>query len=569
MAIAARSELPLEEAREGLPGEAEAGEARWVEASAGGLRVASVYVPNGRAVGLARVPEEARVLRRDARARGRPRRARRRPQRHARGRRRLRPRGLRRLHARHRRGARPLRGAARGRPLDAYRDLHPDDVGFTWWDYRQGHFHRKMGLRIDYLLLGQRSRAASPPAASTATTARAPSPPTTRPCSQKSRFRSTWRLIRHSHPRNAPGHADRAWQLLRLRRSNSTLARTCWSPRRRRGSRACCTSTNCARAGSTTRRSRCASATAGSTPFTAGCMRSGTRTSHVRGGGWRPSRRAMTAGGLGLWSVAMHLGIIEWEDRYPDVLVLGDRAPRHPRINGHRTSYLPPEHVDHGARDPGHDRRTDAAGPRRRCCPSTGSAAPCARRSSSSSPPYGSLVAALHGPGPGARPQEARPDPRHRRRADAERARGRRARSAAARRLRPSTRQCAVVHRRPPDRPGLPLAGAATGHRGRRPPPRRSASSAAADGERQRLLEASGVPRAPGHLGAGDRPAKPRPCVASPTPEHRDETIVQAEPDQSSRSTGGTVSFQSRMTRRSRSWPSSQTAAVPSARWPA
>jgi very-short-patch-repair endonuclease len=37
--------------------------------------------------------------------------------------------------------------------------------------------------------------------------------------------------------------------------------------------------------------------------------------------------------------------IIDWEQRYPDVLVLGDRAPRHPRINGHRSSYLPREHV--------------------------------------------------------------------------------------------------------------------------------------------------------------------------------------------------------------------------------
>ena len=44
-------------------------------------------------------------------------------------------------------------------------------------------------------------------------------------------------------------------------------------------------------------------------------------------------------------SRAMLENIIRWEDRYPDVLVLGDRAPRHPRINGHRTSYLPAHHV--------------------------------------------------------------------------------------------------------------------------------------------------------------------------------------------------------------------------------
>ena len=37
--------------------------------------------------------------------------------------------------------------------VDAFRELHPDEPGFTWWDYRQGHFHRKMGLRIDAVLL--------------------------------------------------------------------------------------------------------------------------------------------------------------------------------------------------------------------------------------------------------------------------------------------------------------------------------------------------------------------------------------------------------------------------------
>jgi exodeoxyribonuclease III len=39
--------------------------------------------------------------------------------------------------------------------VDAYRELHPDEVGYTWWDYRQGHFHRKMGLRIDYTLVSE------------------------------------------------------------------------------------------------------------------------------------------------------------------------------------------------------------------------------------------------------------------------------------------------------------------------------------------------------------------------------------------------------------------------------
>jgi exodeoxyribonuclease-3 len=35
---------------------------------------------------------------------------------------------------------------------DAFRKLHPDTREFSWWDYRGGAFHRKQGLRIDFLL---------------------------------------------------------------------------------------------------------------------------------------------------------------------------------------------------------------------------------------------------------------------------------------------------------------------------------------------------------------------------------------------------------------------------------
>jgi exodeoxyribonuclease-3 len=37
--------------------------------------------------------------------------------------------------------------------VDAFRRLHPDEDGYTWWDYRAGHFHRCIGLRIDFALL--------------------------------------------------------------------------------------------------------------------------------------------------------------------------------------------------------------------------------------------------------------------------------------------------------------------------------------------------------------------------------------------------------------------------------
>ena len=36
---------------------------------------------------------------------------------------------------------------------DAFRQVHPDRVAFSWWDYRGGAFHKKQGLRIDTLLV--------------------------------------------------------------------------------------------------------------------------------------------------------------------------------------------------------------------------------------------------------------------------------------------------------------------------------------------------------------------------------------------------------------------------------
>lgn len=39
---------------------------------------------------------------------------------------------------------------------DLFRHLYPDTKQFSWWDYRGGAFHRKMGLRIDFVL-GSRS----------------------------------------------------------------------------------------------------------------------------------------------------------------------------------------------------------------------------------------------------------------------------------------------------------------------------------------------------------------------------------------------------------------------------
>jgi len=35
---------------------------------------------------------------------------------------------------------------------DVYRAHHPEPDRYTWWDYRAGHFHKNLGMRIDHLL---------------------------------------------------------------------------------------------------------------------------------------------------------------------------------------------------------------------------------------------------------------------------------------------------------------------------------------------------------------------------------------------------------------------------------
>ena len=36
---------------------------------------------------------------------------------------------------------------------DAYRAIHDDSGRFSWWDYRAGMFHKNLGMRIDHLLV--------------------------------------------------------------------------------------------------------------------------------------------------------------------------------------------------------------------------------------------------------------------------------------------------------------------------------------------------------------------------------------------------------------------------------
>ena len=155
VAILARTGLALEDAACGLAGEMVPSEARWCEATVGGLRVASVYVTNGRAIGTPPFEEKLAFL--DAMAERAP-------------------------------NVDVILGDFNVAPVDAdvydpaafvgsthvtpeersrleaildkgfvdaYRHLHPDTPQFTWWDYRQGHFHRGLGMRLDLALLRQ------------------------------------------------------------------------------------------------------------------------------------------------------------------------------------------------------------------------------------------------------------------------------------------------------------------------------------------------------------------------------------------------------------------------------
>jgi exodeoxyribonuclease III len=160
VALLAREGLAFSDVVHGLQGEPEPSEARWIEATVGGVRVASAYVVNGREVGSPFYLQKLLFL--DAvKARA---------------------------HAWLDEGVRGVvagdfnvapadvdvydpeafAGSTHVQPderdrLEAikalgYADAHhaangEDAQQFTWWDYRQGHFHRGLGLRIDLALV--------------------------------------------------------------------------------------------------------------------------------------------------------------------------------------------------------------------------------------------------------------------------------------------------------------------------------------------------------------------------------------------------------------------------------
>ncbi len=151
VAILAREELG--DVAVGLPGEPAEDEARWIEATVAGVRVVSVYVPNGREPDTPTYDDKLRFL--DAMAArigelsGEPL--------VVAGDFNVCPADLDVYDPAALAGATHVTEPERERfrallaagTVDAFRELHPDEPGFTWWDYRQGHFHRGFGLRID------------------------------------------------------------------------------------------------------------------------------------------------------------------------------------------------------------------------------------------------------------------------------------------------------------------------------------------------------------------------------------------------------------------------------------
>jgi exodeoxyribonuclease-3 len=154
VAILARQGRELAEPRYELPGDPVPAEARWVEATVDGLRIVSTYVPNGRTLDSPEFPRKLAFLRAmvdhadllDVVA----------------GDFNIAPSDIDVYDPNLFVGGTHVSAEERmllgeieqeGGLGDAYRRLHPDTQQFTWWDYRAGHFHRGLGLRIDLALL--------------------------------------------------------------------------------------------------------------------------------------------------------------------------------------------------------------------------------------------------------------------------------------------------------------------------------------------------------------------------------------------------------------------------------
>lgn len=157
VALLARAGLETTDIQLRLPGDPVPDEARWCEATIGGIRFVSVYAPNGRALDSPEFPRKLAfldaVIARATVLAGAP----------------LVIAGdfniaptdadvydpeafIGSTHVTSHERDRLQRLLDLGL-VDAYRQVHPSEVQYTWWDYRAGHFHKGLGLRIDLALL--------------------------------------------------------------------------------------------------------------------------------------------------------------------------------------------------------------------------------------------------------------------------------------------------------------------------------------------------------------------------------------------------------------------------------
>jgi exodeoxyribonuclease-3 len=154
--VAILSREPAKTLRKGLPGQ-EQGGARLLSAEVAGLEFTTVYVPNGKSVGHEDFPRKLAWL--DALVEhvgcGAPGR-----QAVVCGDFNVVPAALDSWNERELRGhifhtevERARFAALLGAGfVDLFRERHPEEQAFSWWDYRGGAFHRGHGLRIDFLL---------------------------------------------------------------------------------------------------------------------------------------------------------------------------------------------------------------------------------------------------------------------------------------------------------------------------------------------------------------------------------------------------------------------------------
>ena len=159
VAVLARAGMELSDPAIGLAGDPLPGEARWCEATVSGIRIASVYTPHGRGLDSPEFPRKLAFL--DAAARrvselgGTPL--------VLAGDFNIAPADADVYDAAAFAGATHVSAPERAKlaaiedlgMVDAYRALHPTEVQYTWWDYREGSFPKGLGMRIDLALISR------------------------------------------------------------------------------------------------------------------------------------------------------------------------------------------------------------------------------------------------------------------------------------------------------------------------------------------------------------------------------------------------------------------------------